>query len=193
LINGLENVSEVVSIIVVNTTVNPLLFDATILREVTQNITLGTDPLITLELSSTVIVDTPTGNLTDGQNVTISGAVETGGILAADLNITAPITILDENTFSYVAGGLAVSSATGGGANVALTYMTPVSGYLAIQVPLPSYGKMEIVNLCINNAGMSATPTILYMGAGDTLFANSDNIINTFDCHVCGRKFLELP
>jgi hypothetical protein len=192
LIFGSDNVCEILSIIVVNTTSNPLLFDATILREETSNITLGTDPFITLESSSTVIVDTPTGNLTEGQSVTISGATATGGILANQLNITALITILDENTFSYVAGGTATSSTTGGGSTVQLTYMTPINAYFADQVPIPGFGKMEIVNLCINNAGMSATPTILYMEAGDTLFANSDNIINTFDCLVCGRQFLEL-
>ncbi len=188
----MDNVCEIVSIIIVNTSNNSLLFDGKILREINENITLGSNPLTTLDLSSTVIVNTPTTNLTDGQNVTISGAIDTGGILAVDLNISAPITILDGSTFSYTAAGMATSSVTGGGTNVDLIYMRTVNPYFAKQIPIPGFGKMEMINMAINNEGMIATPTILYVGAGDTLFANSDFIGNTFDCLVCGRQFVEL-
>src|SRR6266404_2191536 len=87
------------------------------------SINLGDDPLTTENGSDTVMVTVLTTSiLTDGQEVTISGATATGGIGAPDLNITAAIAIEDDNTFSYTATDTADADATGGGANIIVFY-----------------------------------------------------------------------
>jgi Patatin-like phospholipase len=87
-------------------------------------IPLANNPLSTTNTLSTIVVTVPSTNvLTNGQNVTIGGATATGGINAPNLNITAPITILNSTTFSYGATASATSSVVGGGAGVQLTYL----------------------------------------------------------------------
>jgi hypothetical protein len=87
-------------------------------------IPLANNPLTTSNTSSTVIVTVPTtGIFTNGQNVTISGAIDTGGILAVNLNITAAISIINGTSFSYTAGSAATSSVTGGGSSIVVTYL----------------------------------------------------------------------
>jgi len=87
-------------------------------------IPLANNPLATSFLSSTVVVTLPTTSiLSNGQNVTISGATDTGGISAINLNITASISIINGTSFSYTANGTATSSTTGGGSNVLLDYI----------------------------------------------------------------------
>jgi len=91
------------------------------------SINLNSNPITTFNGSSTVEVLAPNHQFTNGENVTISGAATTNGITAAQLNITAPVIIIDENNFEYVSTG--VASATGqGGGNV--VNMTPRYGNL---------------------------------------------------------------
>jgi len=88
-------------------------------------IPLANNPLTTTNTSATVVVTVPTTSiLTNGQNVTISGAIATGGITALQLNITASISIINSTTFSYTAGGTATSSVAGGGSSVEITYLS---------------------------------------------------------------------
>ncbi len=88
-------------------------------------IPLANNPLATTNTSATVVVTVPTTSIfTNGQNVTISGAIATGGITALQLNITAAISIINSTTFSYTAGGTATSSVTGGGSSVEVTYLS---------------------------------------------------------------------
>lgn len=68
----------------------------------------------------------------------------------------------------------------------------PITFYFARQVSLVPYGKQEILNLCINNEGYNYTETLLYMENGDTMFANSDFVNNTFDCLISYREFTEV-
>lgn len=89
------------------------------------NVTLGYNPLTTDGVTSTVIVTIPsTVGLVNGQNVIISGAHDTGGISAANLNITAPITIIDVTHFSYVAASVSTSISTAGGSSVVASFPT---------------------------------------------------------------------
>lgn len=87
-------------------------------------IPLANNPLATTNSSSTVVVTVPTTTiLTEGQNVTLSGATATGGIPAINLNITASIHIINSTTFSYTATATATSTTTGGGPSVVLDYI----------------------------------------------------------------------
>lgn len=90
-------------------------------------IPLANNPLATTNGSSSVIVTIPTTSiLINGQNVTISGATDTGGIIANQLNITASISIISSTTFSYTSSGTASSSTNGGGSAVIMDYIPPV-------------------------------------------------------------------
>lgn len=93
-------------------------------------IPLASDPIATTNGSSTVIVTVPTTSVfTNGQNVTVSGATDTGGITAIQLNITAAITIINSISFSYIAGGTATSSVSGGGSSVVVQYIDELSSF----------------------------------------------------------------
>lgn len=108
--------------------------------EGSNGIPLANNPLSTSVSSSTVTVTVPTTSiLTNGQNVTISGATPTGGIAAVDLNITAPISIINSSTFSYSSNGTATSSTTGGGSSVVLDYIDEPSFMLNMQKKTPFY------------------------------------------------------
>jgi hypothetical protein len=82
---------------------------------------IGDDPIFTTNTSSTVTTTVAsTGNLSVGDVITIVGAEDTGGITAAQLNITTAITAIDPGvSFSYVSTGTASGTVDGGGgANV---------------------------------------------------------------------------
>lgn len=84
-----------------------------------QNVTLGNNPLQTTNTLNVVVVTIPsTSNLTTGQSVIISGASDTGGIPASNLNITTILTIVDGTHFSYIANSSATNSMNGGGASM---------------------------------------------------------------------------
>lgn len=100
--------------------------------EGSNGIPLANNPLATISGSSTVTVTVPTTSiLTEGQNVTLSGAVDTGGIAAVNLNITASISIINSTSFYYTAGDIASSTTTGGGATVVMDYIAPVTSLLS--------------------------------------------------------------
>lgn len=86
-------------------------------------VTLGNNPITTGAAISTVRVTIPsTVGLTNGQTVIISGATDTGGISASNLNISAPITILNGTNFTYQANSISTGLAIGGGASVIATF-----------------------------------------------------------------------
>lgn len=87
------------------------------------NIQLGNNPLTTVNLTNVVVVTIPsTSGLINGQSVIISGAVDTGGIPSANLNITAPITIIDNTHFSYSANSNAIGTVSGGGSSIIASF-----------------------------------------------------------------------
>ncbi len=82
---------------------------------------LANNPLTTgaAGSSAVTVTVTSTASLHNGQLVSISGATTTDGITAAELNTTAPITIIDATHFAYNTVGNATAGATvGGGAAV---------------------------------------------------------------------------
>lgn len=90
---------------------------------------LANNPLATGNATFTITVTAPGHQFTTGENVTISGGTGTiNGVLPATYNITAPVTVVDANSFTYpiaiVSGG---APASGGGTTV---QMSPGKGNL---------------------------------------------------------------
>ena len=74
------------------------------------------NPLRTTEGSSTVEVTHIAHGFSGGESITVEDAAATGGINTGSLNGTRTIAdIIDENTYTFVAGGSASSSEDGGG------------------------------------------------------------------------------
>jgi hypothetical protein len=89
------------------------------------NVTLGNNPLSTDGITGTVTVTIPsTVGLVNGQVVIISGAIDTGGIPASNLNIAEDITIINGTTFTYIADSDSTSAAIGGGAAITASFPT---------------------------------------------------------------------
>ena len=74
------------------------------------------NPLRTSEGSATVEVTQIEHGYSGGETIVISNAAATGGINSGNINGTFTVSgIIDENTYTYTAGGSASSSADGGG------------------------------------------------------------------------------
>lgn len=87
------------------------------------NVTLGNNPLATDGVSTTITVTIPsTDGLINGQTVIISGATGGDGLTASQLNISAPITIVNLTTFTYSATANSTSAASIGGAEVTASF-----------------------------------------------------------------------
>jgi hypothetical protein len=84
-------------------------------------INLNANPITTTNASATVGVYAPNHQFTALEKVTIAGATTTNAITAAQLNITAPVTIVDANNFTYVSTGVANANGQGGGSVVTMT------------------------------------------------------------------------
>lgn len=80
--------------------------------------TYDNNPFRTTSGSNVVEVTHVLHGFATGASVTISGANDTGGITAANLNGARTITVIDDNRYSFVAGANATSSEDGGGPNV---------------------------------------------------------------------------
>lgn len=87
------------------------------------NVTLGNNPLATDGVSETITVTIPsTDGLINGQTVIISGATGGDGLTASQLNISAPITIVNLTTFTYSATANSTSAVSIGGAEVTASF-----------------------------------------------------------------------
>ena len=87
----------------------------------------GTINLITNALTSgngsnEVTVSASGHQLTEGEIITISGALSFNGLTASQLNISAPVSITGNNEFTYrVPGGAASAGGSGGGNEIVLS------------------------------------------------------------------------
>jgi hypothetical protein len=72
--------------------------------------------------STTITVDYPNYGGISGDFVTISGAVDVGGVTAAVLNREHQITYVDLDTFTFTVTAPATSTATGGGTNITMAF-----------------------------------------------------------------------
>lgn len=96
--------------------------------------TLGTNALSCVSGSTTITVTDTAHPYIVGNLVTISGASTFGGLSSGNINRTqTPITSVSTNSWTYVAGGTASSTASGGGGSIllrtGLIKMTPSSVY----------------------------------------------------------------
>ncbi len=84
---------------------------------------LITDPFTTEKGSQTITVNDPLHGLTNGASVTFSGANSIEGIDGTELNGTRTIAVLDEDTYTFTAGGStnATNTAAGGGTAIFIT------------------------------------------------------------------------
>ena len=87
------------------------------------DVTLASNPFATTDGSTTVTVtDTGHGLATDGsqngREVHFRDAVDTNGIPAQNLNGTRRVTVVDANTYTFVAAQAATSTGSGGGASI---------------------------------------------------------------------------
>ena len=111
-------------------------FDEYTVQNASGAVLLGNDPLSVTNGSNVVTVTVASTNgLQNEQQVTIAGAADTHGITAVELNITAPITIVDGTHFSYVAGGNGTSTGTGGGNAVTYNLNLPVTYVVGVAAP----------------------------------------------------------
>ncbi|MFN3585756.1 hypothetical protein [Phenylobacterium sp.] len=81
---------------------------------------LGGDPLTTASGSGVVTVAHIGHGLTTGQEVKLSGAETFNGLEAANLNGVREITVVDPNTYTFVAGAADTASASGAGGGAAI-------------------------------------------------------------------------
>jgi hypothetical protein len=79
---------------------------------------LTTNPISVTASSSTVSVNWVGHNLTTGNLVQINGSTDVQGLLAANVNDWATVTVVDVDNFTYTAGANAVGTGTGGGSSV---------------------------------------------------------------------------
>ena len=87
------------------------------------------NPLRTVSGTTTVEVTHLGHGFAGGETIVIAEADATGGVSVANLNGSRVIaTIIDENTYTYPAGGASSSSADGGG-NVKITTHAPTVGW----------------------------------------------------------------
>lgn len=89
---------------------------------------LGADPLATTNLSTTVVVTHTAHGYANGIGVKVYGAATTNGIDAANLNGVHTITVINADSYSFVAGAsdAASSTAAGGGSGIVVVPQTPL-------------------------------------------------------------------
>jgi hypothetical protein len=96
------------------------VIDITPLR---RTIALGTDPIATTDTSGEITITDVNHGCVVGDRVTLSGAADTNGILAASLNTEHTVTeVVDSDSYKVVTSGTATSTGTGGGAGITAKY-----------------------------------------------------------------------
>lgn len=84
----------------------------------TQFDSLGSNPLATTSGNGLIIVTHASHGLRSGDTVTLSGAADTNGITAAQINTSFTVTVLTTSTYRISTAGTASSTGSGGGASV---------------------------------------------------------------------------
>lgn len=86
----------------------------------TYYLTLGSDPLTTIDDSSTITISDANTKVRVGDSITLSGATTTNGIPDTEINATHVVRIQTTNSFSIMVATAATSSGTGGGGSIDL-------------------------------------------------------------------------
>lgn len=138
---------------------------------------LGTDPLATTNLSTTVTVTHTAHGLATNDVVIISGATTTNGIDAANINGSRTITVTSANAYTFTAGAADAASSTGSGGGSAVRIVP--------QVVLPSGA--------INGAGSAGYGTGTYGGGGYGTASSDAYYPRTWSLAAWGQKLLASP
>lgn len=166
---------------------NNWTFDRYTVLNDTNVIPLLPNVLFTINGSADVTVTVPsTANLTTGQYVTIFGATDTNGITAAQLNISAQITVnAGETTFTYTSTGTANFSGYGGGNNI--SYI-PNLGNDPLRT---THGSNTIIVTVPSTANLSVGETITIAGASNfsNIHAQQMNITTVITSILSGTTF----
>jgi len=102
-------------------------------------VTLGTDPLASVNTSNTVTVTHTAHGATDGAYITISGATAFNGLTTGQLNAQFQIFNVTLNTYDItVTGAAATGTGTGGGAAVIVAYEITAAYQISIGAEVAS-------------------------------------------------------
>ncbi len=118
---------------------NGVFYDITPLRKTTSNMT---NPLVVTNTSSVVTVTDTSHGAETGDFIVIKDATAVGGISADTINRLEgyQITKVDDNSYTFVAGSQASSSATGGGTAIDIQYLIGNSDGVGFQSSDPALG-----------------------------------------------------
>tara|TARA_R110001583_G_scaffold2294_3_gene16902 strand:+ start:951 stop:2675 length:1725 start_codon:yes stop_codon:yes gene_type:complete len=83
--------------------------------DIIETLPIDSPPIITTSSSTTVDIEMANNIYNIGDTVVVTGAVDTGGIAAANINGTQTITAVKENSISFVSSDTATSTTRGGG------------------------------------------------------------------------------
>ena len=180
------------------------------------SIHLSSNPITTTVDTLIVKVTVPDSSIFhNGQTITITGSGPVGGLSVVQLNISAPLTIVDGTHISYdVTGDPATSSTTLGGNSVVLSYHQYVRYIIAHAAPNASdinnnvqtniyWGDinsntaltlMDSVNLPISSGGVIVNYPYVFMYGNDgtvsyTLTPN--NWANAVNLSISGTKIVK--
>ena len=121
----------------------------------TEEATLGTAPLAVVDTTPTITVTHTAHGLAIGDRIKLTGATDTGGILAANINKEhIVVTVPTANTFTITASTNATSTTAGGGSAIDIFYQIAAgnefqvfaSGYGAGTYGSGAYGATQISN-----------------------------------------------
>jgi flagellar hook protein FlgE len=129
-------------------------------------VAMANDPVLTGGAGSKVVTITSAAHgLTTGDSVTLSGLATTDGILAAELNATHIVTVIDANTYTITDAawtGATVGATAGGGAAGSETTLPFVvtSGSAVVKVRHVGHGlsNNEAVSLAGNTGDVGGIP-----------------------------------
>jgi len=147
----------------VNQTTDPLDYytypGGTVSYTYPKSVQLGANPITVANGTAVATVTVPsTAGLVTGQSVTIQGSTNGSGITAAQLNLTAIITVASATTFTYTAGANG-NGVAGGGANV--YYYSPA-------LPVPFAVVAGLTGATTSQIYTLTTPTTALQGSVTT-------------------------
>jgi len=158
---------------------NTWTFDQYTNPAVSTIILLGNNPISTTINTNVVQVTVPDSSIfRAGQILTLSGAAATGGLTAPQINIQAPITIVDGTHYSFVAPATATSTAVGGGNEVTLSYLTTVA--LAVN-PLTTMAASRVVTITVPDSSIFQNGQLVGLAGAtttDTITAATLNVVS---------------
>jgi len=138
--------------------------------------TLANNPIATTSGSASIVITDTSTKVRAGDSVTLSGAADTNGITAANINGARTVTAQTTNSFTVTAGASASSTGSGGGASVVLA-----TGI--ISVTAAAHGLTEGARVQLESAATTG-------GVTDTLINKKFNIRNvaagSFDVYTTG-------